>query len=194
MPLAAADATPGLSPVLAALDLGAMASVLVVVFARMSRRRAAPAQGFAAARSVIGDALREVRDERLSEASAEVSLQCGECSTWRRLVANHADFAWEVKALDRDRRLMCAQLEQLGLSEQTLVTRADRARAAGRAHAPQTTRQPRGRGDVEHQRLERSTRAPANHGASAVSRSAPSSAAIRSTETRSSRTSCSSRG
>ena len=35
MTLAAADSTPGLSPVLAALILGAMAGVLVVVFARV---------------------------------------------------------------------------------------------------------------------------------------------------------------
>jgi hypothetical protein len=133
MTLAAADSTPGLSPVLAALILGAMAGVLVVVCARVLTAARSARSELRRCPVCHGDALREVRDERLSEASAEVSLQCGECSTWRRLVANHADFAWEVKALDRDRRLICAQLEQLGLPERTLVTRDDRARAAGRA-------------------------------------------------------------
>jgi hypothetical protein len=74
-----------------------------------------------------------VRDERISEAIAQVSLQCGECSTWRRLVANHADFVWEVKALDRDRRIMCDQLEQLGVPERQLVARGDGSTAGGRA-------------------------------------------------------------
>ena len=103
MTLAAADATPGMSPVMAALILGAMAGVLVVVFARVLTAARSARSELRRCPVCHGDALREVRDERLSEVSAEVSLQCGECSTWRRLVANHADFAWEVKALDRDR-------------------------------------------------------------------------------------------
>jgi hypothetical protein len=99
-----------------------MAGLLVVVFART----------FAAARSdrrrirrcpvCHADALRDVHDERISETRTQVWLQCGECATWRRLVANHADFVWHGKAVDRDRRLMCAQLEQLGVRGRQLVT------------------------------------------------------------------------
>jgi hypothetical protein len=67
------------------------------------------------------DALRDVRDERIDETQIQVSLQCGECGTWRRLVADHADFVRQVKALDRDRRLISAQLEQLGVGDRQLV-------------------------------------------------------------------------
>jgi hypothetical protein len=130
MTLAYAHGTSSVSPVVPMLILGAMAGVLAValartlVFARAARRqlRLCPV--------CHGDALRDVRDERISEASSQVSLQCGECSTWRRLVANHADFVWEVKALDRDRRLMCAEVEELGLPERQLFTRGDHARAS----------------------------------------------------------------
>ena len=115
------------------LILGAMTGVLVVVFARtFAAARAARAE-LRRCPVCHADALRDVRDERISEAIAQVSLQCGECSTWRRLVANHADFVWEVRALDRDRKLMCDQLEQLGVPERQLVARGGGATAAGRA-------------------------------------------------------------
>jgi hypothetical protein len=133
MTLADAEATPGVSPVVAILILGAMAGVLAVVFAR-TFASAHRARGKLRRCPVChGDALRDVRDERISDVSSQVSLQCGECSTWRRLVTNHADLVWEVKALDRDRQRICAEIEQLGLPERQLVTRGDHATVAGRA-------------------------------------------------------------
>jgi hypothetical protein len=133
MKLAAADATPGLSPVVAVLILGAMTGVLAIVFARTFASAHAARSGLRRCPVCHADALRDVRDERTGEATGQVSLQCGECSTWRRLVANHADFVWEVKAIDRDRQLMCDQVEQLGVPERQLVCRDGRSTAAGRA-------------------------------------------------------------
>ena len=102
-----------------------VAGALGVVFARTF------AEGHSARRRLRrcpvcrADALRDVRDERINEVRTRVSLQCGECATWRRLVANHADFVWQVKSLERDRRLMSAQLEQLGVRGRQLVTGDD---------------------------------------------------------------------
>jgi hypothetical protein len=129
MSFAGTEAAKGLDQVVGVLIVSVMAGVLVLVFART----------FAAARSdrrrirrcpvCHADALRDVRDERIDETRTQVSLQCGECATWRRLVANHADFVWQVKALNRDRRLMCAELEQLGVRGRRLVIGDDRTAA-----------------------------------------------------------------
>ena len=133
MTLADAEPTPGVNPVVAILILTAMAGVLVVVFARTFASARGARRKLRRCPVCQGDALRDVRDERISDESSQVSLQCGECSTWRRLVTNHADLVWEVKALDRDRRSICAEIEQLGLPERQLVTRGGHATAAGRA-------------------------------------------------------------
>jgi hypothetical protein len=123
MILAYAQGTSNVSPIVPMLILGSMASVLAVVLARTLAAAHSARRQLRRCPVCHGDALRDVRDERISEVSSQVSLQCGECSTWRRIVANHADFVWEVKALDRDRRLMCAEVEELGLPEQQLFTR-----------------------------------------------------------------------
>jgi hypothetical protein len=130
MILAYAHGTSSVSPIVPMLILGGMAGVLAVALARTLVSARSARRQLRRCPVCHGDALRDVRDERISEVSSQVSLQCGECSTWRRLVANHADFVWEVKTLDRDRRLMCAEVEQLGLPEHQLFTRGDRARAS----------------------------------------------------------------
>ncbi|MDA0158928.1 hypothetical protein OM076_01525 [Solirubrobacter ginsenosidimutans] len=133
MTLADAEATPGVNPVVAILILSAMAGVLVVVFARTFASAHRSRGKLRHCPVCHGDALRDVRDERISDVSSQVSLQCGECSTWRRMVTNHADLVWEVKALDRDRQVICAEIEQLELPERQLVTRDGHATAAVRA-------------------------------------------------------------
>jgi hypothetical protein len=132
MILAYAQGTSSVSPVVPVLILGGMAAVLAVVLVRTLASARSARRQLRRCPVCHGDALRDVHDERLSEESSQVSLQCGECSTWRRLVANHADFVWEVKALDRDRRLMCAEVEELGVPERQLFTRPDHPRTIRR--------------------------------------------------------------
>jgi hypothetical protein len=122
MSFADTGAPTGLDQVLAFLILSVMAGVLVVVFARTFADAHSARRRIRQCPVCHADALRDVRDERIDETRTQVSLQCGECATWRRLVANHADVVWHVKAVDRDRRLMCAQLEQLGAGGRLLVT------------------------------------------------------------------------
>jgi hypothetical protein len=146
MSFAATGAAKGLDQVIGVLIISVMAGVLVVVFARTFAAARADRRRIRRCPVCHADALRDLRDERIDGTRTQMSLQCGECATWRRLVANHADFVWHVKALDRDRRLMCAQLEQLGVRGRQLITRDDPATAVGgaiRATTRAPTRRPR---------------------------------------------------
>jgi hypothetical protein len=113
MNFAGTEAAKDVDPVFAFSILSVMAGVLVILCARIVADAHSARRRMRRCPVCHADALRAVRDERIDESRTRVSLQCGECATWRRLVANHADFVWEVKALDRDRRSMCARLEQL---------------------------------------------------------------------------------
>jgi hypothetical protein len=116
-----AEAAKGLDPAVALSILSVMAGVVVALLARTVSDAHRARRRIRRCPVCHADALRVVRDERIDETRTQVSLQCGECATWRRLVANHVDFVWQVKALDRDRRLICAQLEQLGVNDRQLV-------------------------------------------------------------------------
>jgi hypothetical protein len=121
MSVAGTEAAKGLDPVVALLILSVMASVVIALLARTFADAHAARRRLRKCPVCHADALRAVRDERIDETRTQMWMQCGECATWRRLVANHVDFVWQVKALDRDRRLMCAQLDELGVGDRQLV-------------------------------------------------------------------------
>jgi hypothetical protein len=60
-----------------------------------------------------GHAVREGEAERLRFADAQVSLQCGQCGVWRRLVVNQADQRAHTRRLARDRRRIRGSLLRL---------------------------------------------------------------------------------
>ena len=60
-----------------------------------------------------GRAVREGQSERLGFTDAKVSLQCGQCEVWRRLVVNQADERAHTRRLARDRRQIATLTRRL---------------------------------------------------------------------------------
>lgn len=68
-----------------------------------------------------GRAVREGQAEPIGFTDTKVSLQCGQCGVWRRLVVNQADQRAHTRRLARDRRQIA-----------TLTRRLETRRAADR--------------------------------------------------------------
>ena len=71
-----------------------------------------------------GHAVREGDAERLGFVDARVSLQCGQCGVWRRLVVNQADQRAHTRRLARDRRRIRGSLLRLEGRRRELEMRA----------------------------------------------------------------------
>ena len=125
----AASAAAGHAPPLvvalacAFLILCALLPALLVARCAWSARRA-----LGACPVCGGRAVREGRAEPLGFTDTRVSLQCGQCDVWRRLVVNRADERAHARRLARDRRQIAA-----------LTRRLETRRAADH---PQPLRQP----------------------------------------------------
>jgi hypothetical protein len=116
--------------VLASAQPGADHTSAIIGFA-MIVLMVGPVLGFAAWSKVAGvaahrglrrcpiccaDAIRDVRAEPIDTVSARVWLQCGACTTWRRVVTTQTALTWEVKTFERDRRLISDQAQRLSVA------------------------------------------------------------------------------
>jgi hypothetical protein len=88
----------------------------VLGFAAWSRvTRVAAHRGLRRCPICRADAIRDVRAETIDSVSARVWLQCGACTTWRRVVTSQTALTWEVKTFERDRRLISDQAQRLSV-------------------------------------------------------------------------------